>query len=57
MRHKIRCARRQASENKRAQAGEAMAGGAADWNKGGPVGVGSRGKVRVYSGSGFGECR
>ena len=28
-----------ASKNKRAQAGEEMAGGAADWNKGGLVGV------------------
>ena len=39
MRHKIRCASKPAAENKRAQAGEAMAGGAADWNNGGPVAV------------------
>ena len=41
MRHKIRCARKKASENKRAQSGEAMAGGAADWNKSVPVAIGA----------------
>ena len=47
MRHKMRCARRKASGNKRAPAGEAMAGGAADWNEGVPVAVGSMGRA-VY---------
>ncbi len=42
MRHKIRCASKQASENKRARAGEATAGGAADWNGGVPVAVGAK---------------
>jgi len=36
------------SENKRAQSGESMAGGAADWNKGGPVAVGSKKSVGVF---------
>ena len=30
--------------SQRAQAGEAMAGGAADWNEGVPVGVGAEGR-------------
>ena len=49
MRHKIRCASKPAFGNKRAQSGEAMAGGAADWNEGVRVGVGPRGKSGVFS--------
>jgi hypothetical protein len=38
-------------QKQRAQSGEAMAGGAADWIKGGPVTVGDKGEERCVFGT------
>ena len=46
--HNVGCAERDGFRKQRAQAGEAMAGGAADWNEGGPVGVGPRENRGVF---------
>ncbi len=54
--HNVGCAERDGFQKQRAQVGEAMAGGAADWNKGVPVAFGPKGG-EVYSGCGFVNCR